>query len=231
MDFPTTRLSMVRAAAARGTVRETGDALADWYQSYRPPLYAFVRRLGYGREQAEDLVQGFVTRMIEKNALQHYRQDRGRFRTFLLASLKHYLSNEHAAAVALKRGGDAKILALEDAGTAARDDLTPEKVFERRWAVDLLQRAIMRVGEEYRRSNKESLFLGLKPYLTGDSEGVRYREVAGELGMNEGAVKVAVHRLRERFHEALRAEVAETVNHPGEVGDEIRYLLAAIGAP
>jgi RNA polymerase sigma-70 factor (ECF subfamily) len=226
MDFPTTRLSMVRAAAARGR----DDALADWYQSYRPPLYAFVRRLGYGREQAEDLVQGFVTRMIEKNALQHYRQDRGRFRTFLLASLKHYLSNEHAAAVALKRGGGEKILGLEDAG-AARDDLTPEKVFERRWAVDLLQRAILRVGDEYRRSDKGPLFTRLKPYLTGDSEGVPYREVAGELEMTEGAVKVAVHRLRERFHEALRAEVSETVNHPGEIGDEIRYLLAALSPP
>jgi len=221
MEFPTTRISMVRAAAAPGfRDARSQDALADLYRLYWPPLYEFVRRLGYDRDQAQDLTQGFVARMIEKNALQHFRQERGRFRSFLLASLKHYLANERAAAGALKRGGEAAPVPLEDAG-AVRDALTPEKVFERRWAVELLQRAMARVREGPH-------FDRLRAHLTGDAERVPYRDLAKELDMSEGAVKVAIHRLRQRFHEALREEVAGTVSHPEEVGDEIRYLFAAL---
>ena len=220
MEFPTTRISMVRAAGLRDARGQ--DALADLYRLYWPPLYEFVRRLGYDRDQAQDLTQGFVARMIEKNALQHFRQERGRFRSFLLASLKHYLANVRAAAGTLKRGGEAKPIPLEDAG-AVRDDLTPERVFERRWAVELLQRAMARVREGPH-------FDRLRAHLTGDAERVPYRELAQELGMSEGAVKVALHRLRQRFHEALREEVSETVTHPEEIGDEIRYLLAALSA-
>jgi len=220
MEFPTTRISMVRAAGLRDARGQ--DALADLYRLYWPPLYEFVRRLGYDRDQAQDLTQGFVARMIEKNALQRFRQERGRFRSFLLASLKHYLANERAAAGALKRGGEVGPVPLEDAG-AVRDDLTPEKVFERRWAVELLQRAMARVREGPH-------FDRLRAHLTGDAERVPYRELGQELGMSEGAVKVALHRLRQRFHEALREEVAETVTHPEEIGDEIRYLLAALSA-
>jgi len=220
MEFPTTRISMVRAAGRRDTRGQ--DALADLYRLYWPPLFEFVRRLGYDRDQAQDLTQGFVARMIEKNALQHFRQERGRFRSFLLASLKHYLANERAAAGALKRGGELGSVPLEEAG-AVRDDLTPERVFERRWAVELLQRAMGRVREGPH-------FDRLRAHLTGDAEQVPYRELAQELGMTEGAVKVALHRLRQRFHEALRAEVAGTVTHPEEIGDEIRYLFAALSA-
>ena len=212
---------MVRAAAAGLPDAHSQDALADLYRLYWPPLYAFVRRLGYDREQAEDLTQGFIARMIEKHALQRFQRERGRFRSFLLASLKHYLANERAAAGALKRGGEAVPVPIEEAGPV-RDDLTPEKVFERRWAVDLLQRAMSRVREGPH-------FDRLKAHLTGDAERVPYRELARELEMTEGAVKVAIHRMRQHFHEALREEVAQTVTHPEEVGAEIRYLLAALG--
>ena len=223
MDFPTTRLSLVRAAAAAGTKdARSQEALSDLYRLYWPPLHAFVRRLGYDREQAEDLTQGFIARMIEKNALQRFRQERGHFRTFLLASLKHYLANERAAAGAQKRGGEAALVPIEEAD-AVRDDWTPEKVFERRWAVALLQRAMTRVREGPH-------FDRLRAHLTGDADRVPYAELARELDMSEGAVKVAIHRLRRRFHQALREEVAGTVTHPEEVGDEIRYLLAAISA-
>ena len=221
MDFPTTRLSMIRAAAAPGTRDARSQAaLGDLYRLYWPPLYAFVRRLGYDREQAEDLTQGFIARMIEKNALQRFRQERGRFRSFLLASLKHYLANERAAAAALKRGGEARPVPIEEAD-AVGDDLTPEKVFERRWAVELLQRAMARVREGPHVDR-------LRAHLTGDADRVPYRELARELDMSEGAVKVAIHRMRQRFHDALREEVAQTVTHPEEVGDEIRYLLSAL---
>lgn len=229
MDFPTTRLSMVRAAASPG-LRDTRSqaALADLYRLYWPPLYAFVRRMGYDHDHAEDLTQGFITRMIEKNALQFFHKERGRFRTFLLASLKHYLANERAASRALKRGGELASVPLDDAGPV-RDDWTPEKVFERRWAVELLQRTMGRLREEYTHSSNGLQFERLRTHLAGDAERVPYREMARDLGMTEGAVKVAMHRMRQRFHEALREEVAQTVTHPEEVGDEIRYLLAAIG--
>ena len=217
---------MIRTAAGLPG-SQARDALGELYQLYWPPLFAFLRRLGYESDRAEDLLQGFVARMIEKNTFQHFQKERGRFRSFLLASLKHFLSNEHAAADALKPGGAQAAVPLEDAGMV-RDDRTPDRVFEKRWALDLIQRATQRLQREYQDASKGPLFEQLKPYLSGDAEGVPYREAADAMGMNEGALKVAVHRFRQRFHEALRAEVADTVTHTEDVGDEIRYLLTAI---
>jgi RNA polymerase sigma-70 factor (ECF subfamily) len=141
--------------------------------------------------------------------------------------LKHYLANERDAAHALKRGGGLDPVPLE-AVPEPRNNLTPDKAFERHWAIQLVNRALARLRDECRLSGRSAEFERLKPYLTGDEDRVPYRAAAAELGMSEGAVKVAVHRFRLRFHEALRAEVAQTVAAPEEVGDEIRYLLSVI---
>ena len=196
---------------------------------YWGPLHSYVRRHGYDAAAAEDLTQSFIARLIEKDALRQFRKDRGRFRSFLLASLKNFLANERDAAHAQKRGGGVSPLPLENAGDA-RDNTTPDKLFERQWALETLNRAIERVRNESVRDGKETQFERLKPFLTGNDELTRYRDVGVELRMNEGTVKVAVHRLRQRFHEALREEVSMTVTDDSSIGDEIRHLLAALSS-
>jgi RNA polymerase sigma-70 factor (ECF subfamily) len=218
MDFPTTRISLVLGAGLKDA-RSQG-ALADLYRSYRPPLYGFLRRMGYSHEHAEDLLQGFVTDLLERNALQRFRQERGRFRSFLLVSLKHYLAHEREREGAQKRGGNLQAAPLE-AADALRSGLTPEREFERRWALDLIERAMSQL-------QSGAHFDRLRAHLTGDAERAPYGELARELGMSEGAIKVAVHRMRRRFHHALRDEVARTVADPSEIGDELRYLLAVL---
>ena len=223
--FPTTRLSLILAAAGAPGA-QSQDALAALCRMYWQPLYAFVRRRGHTADEAQDLTQSFIARLLEKNSLRDFRHERGRFRAFLLGSLKNFLANQRDWARAQKRGGGLPELPLD----AARDDLTPDKVFEKQWALGLLQRVLALLREESVRAGKGDQFDRLKGYLTGDGEGVRYRQLAQELGLSEGAVKVAVHRLRQRFHEALREEVSLTVTRPEEIGDEIRHLIQAIRA-
>jgi RNA polymerase sigma-70 factor (ECF subfamily) len=203
-------------------------------RAYWPPIYAFVRRQGHGPHDAQDLTQEFFARLLEKNYLADVNRAKGRFRSFLLASLKHFLANEWDKARAQKRGGG-KILIPIDAATAdtscgfePADDSTPEKIFERRWALTLLEQVLRRLREEHVRDGKEKLFDQLKPTLTEASREVRYAEIAECIGASEGAVKVAVHRLRKRYREVLRAEIAATVASPGEVEDELRNLFAAL---
>jgi RNA polymerase sigma-70 factor (ECF subfamily) len=232
-DFATTHWSLV--LHARGDTSSARTALASLCEAYWYPLYAFVRRQGHHPHDAQDLTQEFFARLLEKDWLQAVERDRGRFRSFLLASMKHFLANEWDRAHALKRGGRITQLHLDDDTAEARyrhepadPAATAEQLYDRRWAHALLDRVLARLREEMVAGGKETQFDALKFCLTGDKSA--YVEVARELGMSEGAVKVAVHRLRERYRALIRSEIAQTVADPTEVDDELRQLFAALGS-
>ena len=227
--FATTRWTLVLAAGQRSS-----EALNSLCETYWYPVYAFVRHQGFDADAALDLTQEFFARVLEKNYFGHADPARGRFRAFLLTSARHFLSNERDRARALKRGGSTPIVSL-DAETAegayqleGRDDLTPEKLFDAHWATVTLDRALARLQRAYAAAGNPETFEGLKGYLTGDSEDVSYAEVARTLKSTEAAVKVAVHRLRRRFREALVEEIADTVSSPAEIDAEIRHLREAV---
>lgn len=232
MRFPTTRWSRVLAARDAADA-EARDALETLCQTYWHPLYAFVRRLGHTPDQAQDLVQGYFTQLLEKGFLRQVAPELGRFRSFLLASLKNFLSHERDRAGAAKRGGGARLISLsalptQDLTDAVASELTPEDLFERQWALTVLDQALERLRQEAREAHGEARFEALKPYLTGESQRATYRQVAARLGVSEAAVRTAVVQLRRRFGRALRALVAETVADTADVDDEIRWMLAVI---
>jgi RNA polymerase sigma-70 factor (ECF subfamily) len=202
-----------------------------WY-----PLYAFIRQKGYSAEEARDLTQEFFVRIIEGNHVQRADPNRGRFRSFLLASLKHFLYNQSDREQAWKRGGGIAVIPLELASVEEfykrepRHDLTPEKMFERSWAVTLLETVLSELRQDFARAGKTKQFECLRPLLTYDDAGIPYRQIAVELGLSEAAVKVTVHRLRRRFRDRLRARIADTVARPEQVEEEIRYLLTVLAA-
>ena len=228
-DFHTTRWSMVlRAGGDSAGAHESLEKLcgAYWY-----PLYAFVRRQGHGAHDAQDLTQVFFARLLVKGWLDGVARERGRFRTWLLAALEHFLINEWHRARAQKRGGGAAPVSLDDAAEARylrepADPMTAEKLFDRRWALTLLDRVLARLGGELADAGKAAQFEALKFCLGGEKHA--YAEVALALGMSEGAVKVAAHRLRERYRALIRAEIAETVATAEEVDGELRDLFAAL---
>jgi RNA polymerase sigma factor (sigma-70 family) len=231
--FATTRWSLVLAAGHQ-TDERSSEALASLCEMYWYAVYAFIRRQGYRPEDGADLTQAFFLRVLEKNYFQDADPARGRFRAFLCASIRHFLSNERDRARALKRGGAHPLISL-DVETAEgryelqpRDDLTPEKLFDRHWALTLLERVLTRLREDHVSAGKAELFDHLKGFLTGDSAAVPYADVAKALGMTEGAVKVAVHRLRRHFRDTLVQEIAETVSDPADIDAEIEYLLKAV---
>jgi RNA polymerase sigma-70 factor (ECF subfamily) len=230
--FATTRWSLVVAAADTSSP-QARDALTALCAAYWYPLYAFIRRQGYDAAEAEDLTQGFFTRLLEKDDLVDVDRRKGRFRSFLLASCKHFLANERDRARALKRGGGRKLFAIDshDAeGRYSREPAhveTPERLFDRRWALTLLDLVLDRLGDEMNRARKGPLFDRLKAALLGE-QSASYARLAEELTMTEGAVRVAVHRLRGRYRELLREEIGQTVDDPAAVDDEIRDLFAAI---
>jgi len=201
---------------------------AYWY-----PLYAFVRGQGNTAHDAQDLTQEFFARFLEKRYLDQVDRSKGRFRSFLLVSLKHFLSNERDKAHAQKRGGGFVFVPLDPQDAETRYGLEPshdetaDKIFERRWALALLDQVLARLRDEYSSAGKAAIFDQLKGTLTGE-ESASYAEVAPALGMTEGAVKVAAHRMRQRYREILRAEVANTVARPDQVGEELRHLMAAL---
>ena len=231
--FTTTRWSLVLAAGQRSSDRST-DALNSLCETYWYPVYAFIRRQGHDADAARDLTQEFFARVLEKNYFGDADPARGRFRAFLLTSARHFLSNERDRSRALKRGGATPILSL-DVETAegtyqleGKDDLTPEKIFDAGWATLVLDRALGRLRNAYEASGHPETFEGLKGFLTGDSADLTYAEVARTLKSTESAVKVAVHRLRRRFREALVEEIAETVSSPADIDAELRHLRAAV---
>ncbi|MBT3224428.1 MAG: sigma-70 family RNA polymerase sigma factor [Proteobacteria bacterium] len=224
--FPGTRWSLVLRAGdgKRAALEELCTVY--WY-----PLYAYVRSRGHSFEGAQDLTQGFFLRLLGRDDLSGVKADRGRFRSFLLTALKHYLADEWDKATAQKRGGKAVLYALDCVEGERRyqeepaDLRSPDAVFERRWALALINEVLGRLGEEYDSRGQKEVFDGLSPYLTGANQGTPYRIVARSLGRSVTWVKVAVHRMRKRFGEVLREEVAQTVENPKEVDLEIKELM------
>lgn len=208
------------------------DALGKLCTTYWYPLYAFVRREGKSAHDAQDLTQEFFARLLEKNWLGAVDRSRGRFRSWLLASMKHFLANEWDKSHAQKRGSGQALIPLDPADAESRyahepaDHATADKLYDRRWAYAVLDAVLARLREEFSAAGKCELFDALKPALTGEKS--PYADIAARLGMSEGAVKVSVHRLRERYRDLIRAEIAETVATPDEIEAELRHLLEAL---
>jgi RNA polymerase sigma-70 factor (ECF subfamily) len=231
--LPTTSWSLV-LAAAHGADSRAQSALTALCQSYWYPLYAYLRRQGHSLEEAEDLTQGFFTRLIEKQFLQDVTPQRGKFRSFLLTALRHFASNERDYARAQRRGGGQPVFSLDFADGERRFlrepvvEMTPERIYERDWALALLDRVMRRLRHEWESSGRGDQFNRMKVLLTGDPAGYSYREAAATMGTTEGALKVAVHRLRKRYRAMLQEEIAATVDDPSEVAEEIRFLFDAL---
>jgi RNA polymerase sigma-70 factor (ECF subfamily) len=230
--FATTRWSVVLAAGTADA--RSADALASLCETYWHPVYSFIRRQGYSADDGADLTQAFFARVLEKNDFQAADPARGRFRAFLCTAVRHFLSNERDRVRTLKRGGQQPHVSLDVESAEGkyqldpRDDLTPEKLFDRQWALTLLDRVLSRVAEDYQRSRNADLFAHLKGSLTGDGTTLPYADIGQKLGMSEGAVKVAAHRLRRQFRDLLIDEIAQTVAEPADVDAEIAYLLNAV---
>jgi RNA polymerase sigma-70 factor (ECF subfamily) len=230
--FATTHWTVVLAAGREGAPG-ADRALEQLCRTYWYPLYAFVRRNGRTHEDAEDLTQGFFARFLSRNYLAGVSSERGRFRAFLLASLKHYLANEWDRARRQKRGGPIPALSLDWEAADSRyqiqpaDDLSPDKIYDREWALALLERVICGLADECAAADNSTLFEQLKPFLTLDHAQVPYAQVAANLHLTEGAVRVALHRLRRRYRALLRNEIAQTLSDPAQADEEIRALLGA----
>jgi len=232
-EFRTTHWSAV-LLAGRAASPEGDRALEELCRTYWYPLYAYVRRQGRSAEDAQDLTQGFFARLLERKHLSLADPQRGRFRTFLLSSLKNFLITEWEKSRTLKRGGGHAFLSWDEQNAENRylaepvDDLTPERIYEKRWAVTLLEQVMTRLREQYAANGKSQLFDALKPHVWADTLADGYDSIAAQLGMSDGALRVAMHRLRESFRELLRAEVACTVESPAEVDEELRHLVASL---
>jgi RNA polymerase sigma-70 factor (ECF subfamily) len=232
-SFRTTHWSVV-LLAGQGEERRAAEALEQLSQTYWYPLYAYVRGLGHSVEEAQDLTQEFFARLLARNTISRADPQRGRFRSFLLGSLKHFLAHEWDKGRAQKRGGHIRFtrLELDTAETRCRQPVapgeTPDQAYDRQWALSLLDLVLGRLRAEYASVGREDLFTGLKETLTGGRSEIPYLELAGRLAMSAGAVKVAAHRLRRRYRELLREEIAHTVAGPEEVEEELRLLFAAL---
>ena len=227
-DFAATRWSVVLAAGGDGAASGTRPALEQLIQAYWFPLYAYARRQGEGVAQAEDLVQGFLTSLLERADLARVDPAKGKFRSFLLASLKHFMSHQRDRERALKRGGGRPVVALDAEARYAlepADRMTPDRLFDRRWALAVLEQVMQRLRAEYAAAGKGPLYEVIKDCLAPDRGQVRYAQRADSLGMTAGALKVAVHRMRRRYRQLLRDEIAQTVDSPGRIDEEIAYLL------
>ncbi len=224
---------MVLVAGQRDSP-EAEAALAALCQRYWYPLYYYLRRMGRSPEDAQDLVQGFFVRLLEKKYLGDADRSKGKFRSFLLMALKAFVADEGDKAKAQKRGGGHEIVSLDEESTEMRyrvepvDRKSPEKAYECRWAMLLLERVLERLEGEFSSSGKARVFEALKTFLTGEKSEKTYAEIVQALGMSEGSLKVTVHRLRARYRELLRDEVAQTVDGAEAIDEEIRYLFAAL---
>lgn len=233
--FATTHWSVVLTAAGSDSTPARA-ALARLCQTYWYPLYAYARRRGIGPHDAEDLTQGFFARLLQDNFVGQAQREKGRFRWFLLGALNHFLANEWDRARAKKRGGGQTIISLDAEAAESRyklepaDSLTAERVYERRWALTLLDTVLQNLEREHELAGKTRFYGELRFCLTGERSKLPYAELAQRLEMSEGAVKVAVHRLRQRYRELLRAEIANTVASADEVEDELRHLFAVLAS-
>jgi RNA polymerase sigma factor (sigma-70 family) len=231
--FATTHWSLV-LAAGRGASADAHAALAALCQTYWYALYVYVRRRGHQPDDAQDLTQEFFARLLEKHYLQSADPERGRFRSFLLTAFKRFLSKQRDRERAKRRGGGMKLLALDfEAGESRYSlelahEVTAEKIYEQRWALTLLDRVFARLRDEFDQAGKQKEFNCWKVYLTGEAGTPSYRDLATELEMTEGAIKVAVHRLRRRYRDLVREEIAQTVAGPADVDEELRHLFAAL---
>jgi len=233
--FVTTRWSLILTAADLESP-DAASALSTLCDTYWQPVYAFIRRRGRPPDDARDLTQAFFARVLEKGYFQDADRSRGRFRNFLLAALQHFLANEYDAAVALKRGGGAphQSLSFDSADEERRFAVavaahteTPERSYERRWALSVLDQTMVRLAARYRDGERRVLFAHLQPFLLG--EPASYAALSAETGMTEGALRMAHHRLRKHFAASLREIVAETVEDATAVDEEIRYLMTVVG--
>lgn len=238
-DFRTTRWTVIHAARAKDEPG-SAEALAALCEAYWYPVYVFVRRMGHGPDDAGDLTQAYFLKLLEKDFLESVRPEAGKFRSFLLASVKNFLANARRDAAALKRGGGQLPLSLDLDDAESRyllepaDEETPERAYERRWALAVLERARARLRAEYAAAEKGRLFDLLAAHLAGGDAGAGageprpHREIAEELGTTEAAIKMSVSRMRRQYGKTLRAEIADTIEDPAEVDDEVRYLLTII---
>lgn len=229
--FKTTQWSLV-VAAGQDSSPESRHALEALCQKYWGPLYAYVRRRDYSVQDAQDITQGFFAQFLERGLVQKASRERGKFRAYLLSSLKHYMTDEWRREQAQKRGGGQVLLSLDfDSAEKsykleAVEEKTPDVIYEEQWAMTLLDTVLSNLEEEYADGGKAELFGNLRPYLTGEGAGGTYAQLAETLDMTEGAVKVAIHRLRKRFGAVLRAEIAQTVADDDDVEDEIQHLFS-----
>jgi DNA-directed RNA polymerase specialized sigma24 family protein len=231
--FESTRWSLILAARDRGS-SEARAALGELCRAYWYPLYAFIRHRGHDHDTAEDLTQTFFARLLESNDLVHVDRSKGKFRAFVLAACTHFLANERDRQRTRKRGGDRKLLSI-DCALAERSyslepyhQLTPEALFTRRWAMTLLDQTIDDLRAEFTRDGQGERFEALKSTITGGR--VPYADLAARLNTTVGAVQVSVHRLRQRYREALRGRIAATLDDPAQIDDEIRDLFAALSS-
>jgi RNA polymerase sigma-70 factor (ECF subfamily) len=232
--FVTTHWSVVLAAQGESTEAEA--ALGKLCRTYWRPIYSFVRREGIEPEEAKDLTQGFFALLLERRDLDAVRKEKGRLRSYLLTSLKHFLTNERQRAMAIKRGEGQRLIPLDEvrdrerAGFEPTDRSTVDQIYERRWALALLEQVLRRLGEEYRSTGNVVLFERLEALLMDEPDRPSQGQIADELGMSENAVKQAFRRLRQRYQQLLREEIAHTVMVPGDIEDELRHLIAVLRA-
>lgn len=232
-QFVATHWSVVLAAGGEPSP-EAEAALSELCRAYWPPLYAYVRRKGYDVADAQDLTQEFFARLLARRDLSTVDRRRGKFRSFLLASLEHFLAKEWTRAHRLKRGGGQTFIAWDGCNPEERYQLEPpdhwtaERIYERRWALTVLEQAMATLARDYAAAGRQRLFEELRPLISGDDGDGSYPELAGRLEMSAGAVRVAAHRLRQRYGEAVRTEVAKIVQRPEDIEEELRHLVMAL---
>jgi len=233
--FVTTHWSVILNAGDTAS-SQADEAMSRLCQTYWYPLYAYVRRQGYAADQAQDLTQEFFARLLARNYLRSVDRQKGKFRWFLLAAMEHFLAKEWRDAHRLKRGGGKTILSLDERDAEDRyriepaEPMTAERLYERRWALTLLDQAMQRLRAEFEAADKLPLFEVLQIFLSGERPGVTQAQAGGRLNMSEGAMNVAVHRLRRRYAELLREEIGNTVSSPDEVDEELRYLRSVVSS-
>jgi len=232
--FATTHWSVV--LTAQGESPAAHEALEKLCRTYWRPIFAFLRRQGIRPEEAEDLTQGFFAQLLERRSLNAVRKEKGRLRSYLLGALKYFLADEQRRAMAIKRGKGQRLIPLEELRAGERIEMepadpgTPEMIYERRWALTVLEHVLSRLKDEYRAAGNAALFDSLKQLLPDEPGSPSQAEIAARLGMTENAVRQAFYRFRQRYQSLLREEIAHTVATPGDIEDELRHLIAVLEA-